>query len=94
MDILIRPINTEKSANLQSLNQYVFIVNKRANKIQIKNAVEKIYNVKVVSINTVIARGKRTERYTKRGLVKGKAGSEKKAYVTLAEGDKIDIFNN
>lgn len=94
MDILIKPINTEKSANLQTLNQYVFIVNKRANKIQIKNAFEKIYGVKVINVNTINKRGKRVERYTKRGLVKGKKRSEKKAIVTLYEGDKIDIFNN
>lgn len=94
MDILIKPVNTEKSANLQTLNQYIFIVNKRANKIQIKNAVEKIYDVKVVNVNTIITRGKRIERYTKKGLVSGKKVTRKKAMVTLSEGDKIDIFNN
>ncbi len=94
MDVLIKPVNTEKSADLQKLNQYLFYVNKKANKIQVRNAVEKIYNVKVISVNTVRYAGKRKERFTKTGLVKGKTRSYKKAYVTLVEGDKIDIFNN
>jgi len=94
MDILIKPVNTEKSADLQQLNQYLFIVNKKANKIQIKNAVEKVYGVKVLSVNTVIYAGKYRERFTKAGLVKGQKPSSKKAYVTLANDDKIDIFNN
>lgn len=94
LDVLIRPVNTEKSANLQALNQYAFIVDKRANKIEIKNAIKMIYDVTVLDVNTVRYGGKRMERYTKRGLIKGKTNSYKKAYVTLAEGDKIDIFNN
>ena len=94
MDVLIKPVNTEKSADLQKLNQYLFYVNKKANKIQVRNAVEKIYNVKVTNVNTVRYAGKRKERFTKTGLVKGKTRSYKKAYVTLVEGDKIDIFNN
>lgn len=94
MDILIKPINTEKVTELEKLNQYVFIVHNKANKIQIKNAIEQIYEVKVLSVNTVRYAGKRRERYTKAGLVKGKTRSFKKAYVTLADGDKIDIFNN
>ncbi len=94
MDVLIKPLNTEKTAKLQSLNQYVFLVHKKANKIQIRQAVEKIYEVKVLNVNTVYYAGKRKEKYTKTGLVKGKTRSYKKAYVTLAEGDLIDIFNN
>lgn len=94
MDILLKPVNTEKSAELQKLNQYLFFVHKDANKIQVKGAVEKLYDVKVTKVNTVIYAGKRKERFTKTGLVKGKKRSFKKAYVTLAEGDKIDIFNN
>ncbi len=94
MDVLIKPINTEKVTDLEKLNQYVFIVHKNANKIQIKNAVEKAYNVKVISVNTVYYSGKKIERYTKAGFRRGKKTSFKKAYVTLADGDKIDIFNN
>ena len=94
MDILIKPLNTEKTAKLQSLNQYVFLVHKKANKIQIRQAIEKIYEVKVLNVNTVYYAGKRKEKYTKTGLVKGKTRSYKKAYVTLAQGDLIDIFNN
>ncbi|MEA3451009.1 MAG: 50S ribosomal protein L23 [Bacteroidota bacterium] len=94
MDVLIKPLNTEKTAKLQSLNQYVFLVNKKANKIQVREAIEKVYEVKVVNVNTVLYSGKRKEKFTKTGLVKGKTPSSKKAYVTLAEGDIIDIFNN
>ena len=94
MDVLIKPLNTEKTAKLQGLNQYVFLVNKKANKLQVREAIEKAYEVKVVNVNTVLYSGKRKEKYTKTGLVKGKTPSFKKAYVTLAEGDIIDIFNN
>ena len=94
MDILIKPINTEKVTELEKLNQFVFIVNNKANKIQIKKEIERIYEVQVIRVNTVRYAGKRKERFTKGGLVKGKTGSYKKAYVTLADGDKIDIFNN
>lgn len=94
MDVLIKPVNTEKGTLLEKYNQYVFIVNDRANKVQVKKAVEQIYSVKVLSVNTVRYAGKKKERYTKGGLVKGKKRSFKKAYVTLADGDKIDIFNN
>ena len=94
MDVLIKPVNTEKGTLLEKLNQYIFIVNDKANKVQVKQAVEKIYSVKVLSVNTVRYAGKKKERYTKGGLVKGKKRSFKKAYITLADGDKIDIFNN
>ncbi|MBN2890418.1 MAG: 50S ribosomal protein L23 [Bacteroidales bacterium] len=94
MDILIKPVNTEKVTDLEKLNQYVFIVHMKANKIEVKNAIEKVYGVKVLSVNTVRYAGKRRERFTKGGLVRGKTRSFKKAYITLADGDKIDIFNN
>lgn len=94
MDVLIKPLNTEKTSKLQGLNQYAFLVHKKANKIQVKQAVEKVYGVKVLNVNTVIYAGKKKEKYTKTGLVRGSARSFKKAYVTLAEGDIIDIFNN
>ena len=94
MDVLIKPVNTEKGTLLEKLNQYIFIVNDKSNKVQVKKAVEQIYSVKVLSVNTVRYAGKKKERYTKGGLVKGKKRSFKKAYITLADGDKIDIFNN
>jgi len=94
MDVLIKPLNTEKTAKLQGLNQYAFLVHKKANKLQVREAIEKIYGVKVVNVNTVLYAGKKKERNTKTGLVRGKTSSYKKAYVTLAEGDIIDIFNN
>ena len=78
----------------EKLNKYAFIVDKRANKLQIKEAVENMYSVGVESVNTMRYGGKPKSRYTKGGMVKGKAASYKKAILTLAEGDKIDFYSN
>ena len=75
-------------------NRYGFIVDKRANKIEIKNAVEKFYNVKVVDVNTMNYSGKSKNRYTKAGFIQGRTNAFKKAIVTLKEGDTIDFFSN
>jgi len=75
-------------------NRYVFKVTSDANKIEIKNEIEKIYDVKVIKVNTLITTKKIKSRYTKRGQITGVKPSYKKAYVTLAEGYKIDIYNN
>ncbi|MCX7954965.1 MAG: 50S ribosomal protein L23 [Bacteroidales bacterium] len=94
-DIIIRPIITEKMTNQgQKLNKYGFIVHKNANKIQIAKAIEKLYNVKVEKVNTIIQRGKRIVRYTKTGFSRGRKPFVKKAYVTLKENYKIDFFSN
>jgi large subunit ribosomal protein L23 len=95
MEILLKPIVTEK-LNLQGekLNTYGFVVEKTANKIQIREAVEKNYNVTVASVNTLRHGGKKKSRNTKAGLVTGKTNAYKKAYVTLAEGDIIDFYSN
>jgi large subunit ribosomal protein L23 len=74
--------------------QYGFIVDRGANKIQIKAAVEQMYNVTVASVNTMNYHGKRKQRYTKSGLLRGRANHFKKAYVTLAGEDKIDFYAN
>lgn len=74
--------------------QYGFIVRPEANRIQIKEEVEKTYNVKVLSVNTAKYAGKRSARYTKAGLVKGQKPAYKKAYVTLKAGDQIDFYSN
>ena len=93
MDILIKPIVTEKMTKLgEDLNRYGFIVHRRANKIQIKMAVEKMYGVSVDSVNTMTYAGK--SRYTKSGQISGKTKSFKKAVVTLTEGETIDFFSN
>ena len=75
-------------------NRYGFLVDKRANKIQIKKAVEEMYNVTVKSVNTMIAGGKLKSRYTKGGVISGKTVSSKRAVITLAEGETIDFYSN
>ncbi len=95
MNIDIRPIVTEKAtAYSEKQNCYTFAVSPDANKFQIKDLVEKLYNVRVVSVNTANYAGKRKARYTKGGLVRGQKPAFKKAYVTVAEGQTIDYYSN
>ena len=95
MSIIIKPIVTEKATLLtEKLNRYSFKVNKDANKIQIKKAVETAYNVTVVDVNTSNVSGKNKTRYTKAGIIKGATSDYKKAVVTLKEGDLIDFYSN
>ena len=95
MGIILKPIITEKmTAAGEKAGQYGFIVDRGANKIQIKAAVEQMYNVTVASVNTMNYHGKRKQRYTKAGLLRGRANHFKKAYVTLAGEDKIDFYAN
>ncbi|HBL72896.1 MAG TPA: 50S ribosomal protein L23 [Bacteroidales bacterium] len=95
MGIIIKPIVTEKmTAITEKLNRYGFRVQPDANKIEIAKAVQDMYNVTVVDVNTINYRGKNKSRYTKSGLVKGKEAAFKKAIVTLKEGDAIDFYSN
>jgi large subunit ribosomal protein L23 len=95
MDILLKPIVTEKMTTQgEDLNRYGFLVHKKANKIQIKQAVEKMYGVSVASVNTMRYGGKMKSRYTKSGIISGKTNSYKKAIITLAEGETIDFYSN
>ena len=95
MSILIKPIVTEKlTAQGEKLNRYGFIVDVKANKLQIKNAVEEMYNVSVADVNTVNYHGKKKSRFTKAGLLRGRANHFKKAYITLAGDEKIDFYAN
>jgi large subunit ribosomal protein L23 len=95
MNILIKPIVTEKMTTQgEDFNRYGFVVDKNANKLQIKKAVEELYNVKVSEVNTMRYAGKRKQRYTKSGVSVGKTVSYKKAVVTLAEGEAIDFYSN
>ena len=95
MIIIKKPVITEKmTAVSEKLNRYAFIVDKRANKIQIKHSVEELYGVKVAAVNTMIIKGKPKSRYTKSGVIKGYTSDYKKAIVTLAEGETIDFFSN
>ncbi len=95
MEVIIKPIVTEKmTQKTELLNDYGFIVSRKANKIEIKKAVEKSYNVKVESVRTMIYRGKEKSRFTKTGVIKGKTKSFKKAIVRLEKDNSIDFYNN
>ncbi len=95
MGVIIKPVITEKMTDKgESLNQFGFIVNRHANKVEIKSEVEDLYDVQVLSVNTMNYSGKRKQRFTKTGLISGKTRAYKKAIVTLAEGETIDFFSN
>ncbi len=95
MEILLKPIITEKmTAQGEKLNRFGFIVDKRANKIEIRKAVESMYDVTVEAVNTMRYGGKTKSRYTKAGVVKGKTASYKKAIITLVDGNTIDFYSN
>ncbi|GAB7088484.1 50S ribosomal protein L23 [Marinifilum fragile] len=95
MDILIKPIVTEKMTDQsEKFNRFGFVVDRRATKIEIKAAVESMYNVKVAAVNTMNYQGKKKSRYTKAGVIAGRTASFKKAIVTLVEGDNIDFYSN
>ena len=95
MEILIKPIVTEKiTGQAESLDRYGFLVNRNANKIQIKKAIESLYNVSVESVNTLINGGKRKSRFTKAGVISGSTGMSKKAIITIAKGESIDFYSN
>ena len=94
-EVLIKPILTEKANGQQeSLRRYAFKVNRRANKLEIKKAIEEFYGVNVVDVNTAVVPGKNKTRYTKKGFVKGQKPAFKKAMVTVAEGETIDLYAN
>ena len=93
-DGLVRPVLTEKvNLQMEKSGRYTFQVDRNANKLEIKKAVEEFYGVKVADVNTVVVPGKNKTRYTKAGFLKGVKPAYKKAIVTLAEGDSIDLFS-
>lgn len=96
MGIIIKPIVTEKQTAITEKmdNRYGFRVSPDANKLEIKKAVEDMYNVTVVDVNTINYYGKQKSRYTKSGIINGKQSAFKKAIVTLKEGETIDFFSN
>jgi len=95
MSIILKPIITEKYiAFNEKYNRYSFVVDKEANKIEIKNALEKAYGVKVKEVNTQRYIGKIKNRSTKSGYVTGLVNRHKKAIVTLSSGDAIDFYSN
>ena len=94
-EVLIKPILTEKAnAQQDKLHRYAFKVAKKANKLEIKKAIESFYGVTVTNVNTAVAPGKNKSRYTKAGIISGRKPSFKKAVVTLAEGESIDLYAN
>jgi large subunit ribosomal protein L23 len=93
MSVIIKPVISEKANYLTDLRgSYSFLVNPKANKIQIKKAVEAAYGVKVADVNTMIYAPRVSSKYTKKGLQVGKTNKLKKAVIKLVEGDVIDIF--
>lgn len=95
MDILIKPIITEKAtADAEVNNRYGFVVNTKANKVEIKKAVEAAYGVSVTAVRTMNVRPDRRTRHTKTGIQTGKTNAYKKAIVQVAEGDTIDFYAN
>ena len=95
MNILIKPIITEKMTNDSELNnRYGFVVDKNANKVEIKKAVELTYGVSVEAVRTMNYPVRRTTKFTKTGVVSGMKGAYKKAIVQIAEGDNIDFYSN
>ncbi|MFP5040226.1 50S ribosomal protein L23 [Parasediminibacterium sp. JCM 36343] len=94
-DVLVKPLLTEKANKQQEkLRCYAFKVDRKANKLEIKTAVETFYGVSVLTVNTAVAPGKNKSRQTKAGLIQGVKPSYKKAFVTVAEGETIDLYAN
>ena len=93
--ILIKPVITEKADALaEDSGKYTFIVNKEANKIEIKKAVAELYNVEVSKVNTMIIPGKAKNRNTRTAIIRGRTSGYKKAVVTLADGETINFFGD
>ena len=94
-EVLIKPILTEKAnAQQESLRRYAFKVARKANKLEIKKAVEDFYGITVEDVNTINVPSKVKQRNTKSGLLTGRKPAKKKAIVTVAEGDTIDLYGN
>ncbi|MBS1666021.1 MAG: 50S ribosomal protein L23 [Bacteroidetes bacterium] len=94
-DVLIKPILTEKAnAQQEKLRRYAFRVDRKANKLEIKKAVESFYGVTIIDVNTIVVPAKHKTRSTKAGVVEGRKPAYKKALVTLAVGESIDLYSH
>ncbi len=94
-EVLIKPILSEKAnAQQEKLRRYAFRVARKANKLEIKKAVEGFYGVTVVQVNTSVSPGKTKSRFTKAGVISGRKPAFKKAFVTLTEGESIDLYSS
>ena len=91
--VIKRPLITEKATKLGTQRQYVFEVYPGANKIEIKRAIEEMFEVDVVSVRTLNVKGKVKSRFTKKGLMRGRTANKKKAYLTIKEGQTIDVVS-
>jgi len=92
-DVLIKPILSEKANKLsEKMNRYSFVVDRKANKLEIKKAVELMYGVQVKEVNTAVMPSKLKARFTKSGFLVGRKPAKKKAVVTVAEGETIDLY--
>jgi len=95
MTIILKPIITEKMTQMgEKLNRYGFMVDRKANKLQIKQAIKDLYGVDVAAVNTLVFSGNNKSRYTKTGIISGRTSAYKKAIVTLAKGESIDFYSN
>ncbi|MEO6454019.1 MAG: 50S ribosomal protein L23 [Ginsengibacter sp.] len=94
-DVLIRPVLSEKVNRLtEKFNRYTFIVDRKANKLEIKKAVEEFYGIQVEEVNTLVMPSKAKSRNTKAGILTGRKPSKKKAIVSVAKGETIDLYGN
>lgn len=95
MSVLVKPLITEKMTELsEKRNQYGFVVDRTANKVEIRKAIEEQYNVTVTNVNTMVYAGKNKKRFTKSAILDGRTNHFKKAMITVAEGDVIDFYAN
>lgn len=94
-EVLVKPIVTEKSNKLTDASKtYAFRVDRKANKLEVKKAVEEFYGVTVTEVNTVVVPAKSKSKFTKAGFISGRKPAYKKAYVKVAEGETIDLYSN
>ena len=92
-EVLIKPILSEKiNKQTEKMNRYAFVVSRKANKLEIKKAVQEFYGIQVIDVNTAVMPGKAKSRNTKAGVVSGRKSAKKKAYVTVASGESIDLY--
>jgi large subunit ribosomal protein L23 len=95
MSVILKPVITEKMTHVgEKLNRYGFLVDRNANKLQIKKAIKDVYGVEVTDVNTMTYAGKKKTRYSKSGFITGSSNAYKKAIVTLAKGETIDFYSN
>ena len=94
-DVLIKPVLSEKvNKQTEKFNRFTFIVDRKANKLEIKKAVEEFYGIQVENVNTLVMPSKAKSRNTKAGIVSGRKSAKKKAIVTIPKGETIDLYGN